>query len=227
VSQESALRSPQLAAVLARLAAAGAAEDAPAKARVRAREAEAGAKVYGAERARLYGTAPIAVAPDVGRLLYVLATARPAPVVVEFGASLGVSTIHLAAAVRDAGAGRVITSELSPEKARLARENLRAAGLEDVVELRVGDARETLRELPDAVDLLFLDGWNDLYRPVLELVQPRLGRGAVVVADLSAGDPECAAYRAHVHARDDYVSVDVPLDEGVVVSLRTTGPRGS
>jgi hypothetical protein len=54
---------------------------------------------------------------------------------------------------------------------------------------------------------------------VLAVVEPRLGRGALAVADLSAGDPHCRAYRNHVHdARHGYVSVDVPLDEGVVIS---------
>jgi predicted O-methyltransferase YrrM len=218
----SVLRSDRVERVLARLYAAAAAEDEPAKARVRAREAEVGAKVYGRERAELYGSAPIGVAPEVGRLLYVLAAARPAPTIVEFGASLGVSTIHLAAAVRDTGSGRLITTELNPDKARRAVENLRDAALDDVVEMRTGDAMETLRELPGRVGLLFLDGWNDLYLPVLELVEPRLAPRALVVADLSAGDPNCRAYRERLHARtEDYVTVDVPLDEGVVVSVRT------
>jgi predicted O-methyltransferase YrrM len=220
----SALASEAVRRVLARLAAAGAAEDGPAKLRVRAREAELGAKVYGAERADLYGSAPIAVAPEVGRLLYLLAAARRPSVVVEFGASLGVSTIHLAAALRDAGSGRVIATERQPQKARGALENLREAGLDDLVEMRIGDATDTLRELPADVDMVFLDGWNDLYLPVLALVEPRLRPHALVVADLSADDPHCLAYRERMLERaGDYVSVDVPLDEGVLLSARLPG----
>jgi predicted O-methyltransferase YrrM len=195
----STLRSAPVRRVLARLAAMGEAEDAAARRRVRAREEELDSKVYGAERAELYGGAPIAIAREVGELLFVLATGRRASTLVEFGASLGVSTIYLAAALRDAGGGALISTELRPDKAELARANLVEAGLDDLVELRVGDARNTLRDLPGDVDLLFLDGWNDLYIPVLELVGARLRTGALVVADLSADDPNCLAYREHVH----------------------------
>ena len=91
--------------------------------------------------------------------------------------------------------GRLITTELSAAKAGTAAVNLAQAGLDDVVELRVGDALDTLAGLDDDVDFLFLDGSNDLYRGVLELVAPRLAPGALVVADLSAGDPELERYR--------------------------------
>ncbi len=109
-------------------------EDAPAKARVRARERELGRRVYGRERGALYGpAASLAITPEVGELLYVLALARRARTVVEFGTSLGFSTMHLAAAVCDLGGGVAISTEIEPEKARLAKENLAAAGLADVV----------------------------------------------------------------------------------------------
>jgi predicted O-methyltransferase YrrM len=110
---------------------------------------------------------------------------------------------------------------MDPAKAGKAAENLAAAGLDDVVEVRVGDAFETLSDL-DEVDLLFLDGWNNLYVPLLERLEPRLSGGALVVADLSADDPELGPYCERMHdPGSGYVSVDVPLDAGVVVSLRT------
>src|SRR5262249_55874042 len=123
-SMPSALRSDPVTTVLARLREAGRLEDEPAKQRVRAREAEAGRKIYGRERADLYGQAPIAVTHEVGELLYVLASGRRPSTVVEFGTSLGVSTIYLASAIRDAGAGVVITTEFQPEKAARASANL-------------------------------------------------------------------------------------------------------
>jgi predicted O-methyltransferase YrrM len=52
-----------------------------------------------------------------------------------------------------------------------------------VAEVRLGDALETLQEVPEPVDLVFLDGWKDLYLPVLKLLEPRLRPGAVVLAD--------------------------------------------
>jgi predicted O-methyltransferase YrrM len=217
----STLHLPAVAAVLARLRAQADTQDAPAKARVAARERELGRKIYGRERADAYGVTPLAISAEVGRLLYVLAVARRPQTIVEFGASLGYSTIHLAAALRDTGGERVITTELSAAKAGAAAVNIADAGVDDLVELRVGDALHTLAGLDDAVDFLFLDGSNDLYRGVLELVAPRLAPGALVVADLSAGDPELERYRAHMlDPGSGYASVQVPLDDGVVISTR-------
>ena len=215
----STLCSEAVTRVLARLREAGRVEDEPAKRRVRAREAEAGRKIYGRERADLYGQAPIAVTHEVGELLYVLALGRR--MVVEFGTSLGVSTIYLASAIRDAGDGVVITTEFQPDKAARAAANLAEAGLADVVELRVGDALETLRDLDGPVDLLFLDGWSDLYLQVLEALEPHLRPGALVAADMSKDDPHHDRYRAHVRdPAHGYFSTEVPLDDGVVISVR-------
>jgi predicted O-methyltransferase YrrM len=217
-----ALRSEPVRRVLERLRRQSEAEDRPAVARMREHERQLGHRIYGRERAALYGAAaPLAITPEVGRLLYVLALARRATTIVEFGASLGFSTIHLAAAARDIGAGaRVISTEIEPDKAHAARQNLGEAGLQDLVDLREGDALETLRNV-DPVDLLFLDGWNNLYLPVLDLLEPKLSPGALVIADLSDDDPEQAPYCERMHdPASGYVSVDVPLDAGVVVSVR-------
>jgi predicted O-methyltransferase YrrM len=218
-TMSSTLHDPAVAAVIARLRAQAESEDAPAKVRVAAQERELGRKIYGRERADAYRGAPLAISAEVGRLLYVLAVARRPRTIVEFGASLGYSTIHLASALRDAGGGRLITTELSAAKSGIAAVNIADAGLDDLIDLRVGDALQTLADLQDGVDFLFLDGSNDLYRGVLELVAPRLAPGAFVVADLSAEDPELERYRAHMlDPGSGYTSVQVPIDDGVVIS---------
>ncbi len=204
--------------MLAELRRLGEAEDPPAKLRVLSRERELGRRVWGEERSEAYGAAPLSITPEVGELLCVLVLARRPRTVVEFGASLGFSTIHLAAAVRDVGAGRVITTEIDPGKAAAARRNLVDAGLDDLVEMRVGDALTTLRNVRE-VDLLFLDGWNNLYEPVVELLAPRLSPGALVIADLSSDDPDQVSYVERMHAPGSgFVTVDIPLDAGVVLS---------
>lgn len=143
------------------------------------------------------------VTPEFGNLLYVMARASGARHVVEFGTSFGVSTIFLAAALRDNGGGRIISTELFPKKAERAEANLREAGLADLVEIRVGDARETLPSGEcEAIDLILLDAAKDLYLDVLRLLEPRLRKGGLVVsdrADLDGGDGDrAAAYIAYL-----------------------------
>lgn len=125
----------------------------------------------------------IPVSRDQGSFLYLTARALGAKRIVEFGTSFGISTLYLAAAVRDNGGGIVIGSELEPSKHQRAVAHIEEAGLAAVVDVRLGDALETLKEVPEPLDLAFLDGWKDLYLPVLELLKPRLRPGAVVLAD--------------------------------------------
>jgi predicted O-methyltransferase YrrM len=212
----STLTSERVGGVLARLRSDGAGDDALYSSRVRAREAETGTRVYGLERAKLGAAAPMAVAAEVGQVLCALTLAARPRLVVEFGTSLGCSTIYMASALRDLGAGRLITSEILPEKAELAERNLADAGLDDLVEVRAGDALESFSSIGGEIDLLFLDGSNDLYLPVLDLLEPRLSSVAVVVADLSVGDPHHARYRDHVSRR--YATAEIPLDAGLLVS---------
>ncbi len=222
----STLRSERVAAVLDRLYAISEERDGAAKQFVRAHEATVGHRVYGRELSDLYGDAALPVGRDVGVLVHVLALGRRTRVAVEFGTSLGAAAICIAAALRDGGGGRLITTETEPAKVTAARQNLRDAGLDDLVEVREGDARATLADLDGEVDLLFLDGWNDLYLELLELVEPRLGPGALVIADLSDEEPHHERYREHVFGEAaGYASVLVPLDDGVVVSTRLPSAR--
>jgi predicted O-methyltransferase YrrM len=153
----------------------------------------------------------LAVSPGYGRFLYGIARAREATRIVEFGTSMAVSTIYLAAALRDNGGGQLIGSELEPAKVARARAHLEAAGLDDLVEIREGDALETLKEVGNEVDLLLIDGAWSLYLPVLRLIEPCLARGAVILAE-NAFDKDYLKYvRDPVNG---YVSLPLPVDEG-------------
>ena len=93
---------------------------------------------------------PLPVSRTTGKLLYLLVRSIRARNIVEFGTSFGISTLHLAAALKDNGGGRLIGSEFEPSKIVRARQNLAAGGLSDLVEIREGDALETLaRDLPE------------------------------------------------------------------------------
>jgi predicted O-methyltransferase YrrM len=168
----------------------------------------------------LYGRlkdVPLAVSRETGSRLYMLARSSRAKTIVEFGTSFGISTLHLAAALRDNGGGRLITSEFEPSKAARARENLSAGGLIDLVEIREGDALTTLRtDLPDTVDLVLLDGAKALYPDILDLVEDRLVPGAIIVADNADDSPD---YLARVRKPDSgYMST--PFAEDVELSVR-------
>ena len=170
--------------------------------------------------AELYGRlkhVPLAVSRETGALLYMLARSGKARNIVEFGTSFGLSTLHLAAALRDNGGGRLITSEFEPSKAARAREHLTAGGVIDLVEIREGDALETLAvDLPETIDLVLLDGAKALYPEILGLLEKRLRSGAVIVADNADWSPE---YLARVRsAGNGYLST--PFAEDVELSMR-------
>jgi predicted O-methyltransferase YrrM len=162
------------------------------------------------------------VSPDAGRLLYALVRACRPATVVEFGTSFGISTIHLAAAVTDNGTGRVVTTELSDRKTTAARANLEQAGLAGVVTILQGDALETLANVTGPVGLVLLDGWKDLYLPVLRLLQPRLAPGTLVIADDTSYE-SAADYLAYIRdPGNGFVSVDFPVDDGIEISSWTS-----
>jgi predicted O-methyltransferase YrrM len=168
----------------------------------------------------LYGRlkdVPLPVSRETGKLLYLLARGGAARNIVEFGTSFGISTLHLAAALRDNGGGRLITTEFESSKVARARRNLEAGGVADLVEIRTGDALVTLRDdLPESIDLLLLDGAKALYGDILALLEPRLRPGSIVVADNADYSPE---YVARVRApQGGYLSV--PFGPEVEVSLR-------
>jgi predicted O-methyltransferase YrrM len=159
----------------------------------------------------------LAVSRETGALLYMLACSTGARTIVEFGASFGISTLHLAAALRDNGGGRLITSEFEPSKAARARENFIAGGLSDLIEIREGDALQTLaHDLPERIDLLLLDGAKGLYPAVLALVEHRMRPGALIVADNADWSPEyLERVRSPAHG---YMSV--PFAGDVELSMR-------
>jgi predicted O-methyltransferase YrrM len=150
------------------------------------------------------------VSPDFGRFLYICARTANATSIVEFGTSFGISTIHLALAARDNG-GTVVGTELEPTKAARALENLMAAGVAASAEIRVGDALDTLRDgVGGQIDLVHLDGAFSLYRPVLELLEPHLRPGALVIAE--NGTPPYLDYVRDT--RNGYLSLPLPFDPG-------------
>lgn len=160
------------------------------------------------ERADALSDVYMPVTPEAGRLLYALVRATRPATVVEFGMSLGLSGIHLAAAVRDNGIGRVVTTELSKAKIAAAKGNFDAAGLSDVITVLEGDALQTLADVDGPIGFVLLDGWKEFYLPVMKLLEPKLSEGALVVAD-NTNMPDTQPYLDYVRdPANGYVSVN-------------------
>jgi predicted O-methyltransferase YrrM len=176
------------------------------------------------EQARQFKDVMIPIAPEQGRFLYLVARSLGAQRIVEFGSSFGVSTIYAAAAARDAG-GRVIGSELEPGKQRAATAHLAEAGLADFAEVRPGDARETLRDVPAPIDLVLLDGWKDLYLPILQMLAPKLRPGAVVLADnIRTFRRSLGPFLDYVGSgRHGFASITLPMSDGFEFAVKLEG----
>lgn len=183
-------------------------------------------------RRRVFSDVYSAVTPERGALLYLVARAIRATRILEFGTSHGISTIYLATAVRDnlaagaAGPGQVIGSEMDPRKIEVATRNLQEAGLADIVRILPGDALETLRDIANPQDMVFLDGRKDMYLPVLRILQPKLRTGAVVVSDnIETFRKELIPFIEYMHSeKSGFASSTLKISDGMEISvLERTG----
>jgi len=169
----------------------------------------------------------VALDRDKAEFCYQLCRALRARSVVEAGTSFGVSTLFLAAAVRDniradGGDGVVIGTEYEPEKAQAARAHFAEAALSGIIDLREGDLRETLRSLDAPVDFMLVDIWTPMARPALELVAPRLRSGAIIVCDNTTTFRE--AYREYFgflgDPKNDFRTLTLPFEGGLEFTVR-------
>lgn len=166
------------------------------------------------------------VGPATGQLMNILIKQAKPKSILEIGTSHGYSTIWLAEAARATGS-KVITLDVHAGKQEYARNALSQAGLASFVEFKLGDARESIATLPGPIDFVLLDLWKDLYIPCFERFYPKLGSGAVVVADnmifpeFSRVDAEL--YRKHVRGKADIQSVLLPVGSGIELSRCTRG----
>ena len=167
----------------------------------------------------------IPLSRERGTFAYLLARSINARRIVEFGTGFGISTIYLAAAIKDNGGGVVIGSEMEPTKVEQARRNLEEMGLAEYVEIRPGDARETLADPGGNVDMLLVDGHKDFYIDIVKLLTPHLRPGAVVLGDnVTTGAPILKGLVPYVNFMKDlqngFCSVTIPFKDGLEYSVR-------
>ena len=163
----------------------------------------------------------IQISHDAGEAIYNTARAIDAKRIVEFGTSFGVSAIYLAAALRDNGGGKLITTELEPTKVKAARQNIATAGLESFVDVREGDATKTLLDVEAPIDLVLVDGWKDLYIPLVKMLTPKLRRGSVVFADnINTFKKTLRPYVTHMRdAHNGFVTTTLATGAGLEYSV--------
>jgi predicted O-methyltransferase YrrM len=164
----------------------------------------------------------LAVSEEDGRFLRVLVATRGAKSILEIGAASGYSGIWLGLGARETG-GRVVAIEYDPQRAREAADNIRKAGLDDVVRVVRGDAFAEIPKLIGAFDIVFLDAWKPDYKKFFDMVYPRLTPGGVFVAHnvvnkKSEMEPFLRTVLSHPSL---YTTIVSPSGEGMSVSYKT------
>jgi len=222
----SVLNDPKLEALLDRLHALSDAQIAEVDARFELREQIVPIDhedFYDDDMRRFLSDKMVALDRDKAEFCYLLCRSLRAKRVVEAGTSFGVSTLYLAAAVRDnqVEGGVVIGTEHEPKKVEAARANFKQAGLSEIIDLREGDLRETLKDLDGPVDFMLIDVW-EVALPALELVSPLLRPGAVVICDNTAVD--AAEYRDYFEfirdPRNRFRTMTLPFEGGLELTVR-------
>ncbi len=176
---------------------------------------------------------------EVGALLRVMAIAAGASRVLEIGTAIGYSGIWLAGALPPGG--RLLTMEVSEERAREARENFARAGVSERVSVIVGDAQLKIAKVSGPFDLIFQDGDKKLYAPLLDRLVAQLRPGGLLITDNVLWDGEVvpgfvttprrdaadtraiAEYNERVASHPELVTTIVPLRDGVSISVKRSG----
>jgi caffeoyl-CoA O-methyltransferase len=170
---------------------------------------------------RAKDTGQLAVSEEDGRFLRVLIAACGSKRALEIGGASGYSAIWMGLALRETG-GRLITIEYDPVRAKELAENVKRAGLADVVQVLAGDAFERIPPLSSSFDFVFLDAWKKDYKKFFDLVYPRLDKGGLFVAhNVVNKKNEMTDFLDAVQKhRSLWTTIVSPSGEGMSVSLK-------
>ncbi|MEM5564727.1 class I SAM-dependent methyltransferase [Psychroserpens sp. AS72] len=149
-----------------------------------------------------FKNAYLSISKEQGQGLIKLIADNKLKNIVEFGTSFGISTLFLAQGVMETG-GRIITTELIDSKAQKAIDNFKRAGVSDLIDVRIGDAMETLKNYTEPIDLLLLDGWKDLYLPLFQLLEPNFNTNTIIYVD-NADMAESQVFLKEVAKKNTY-----------------------
>jgi caffeoyl-CoA O-methyltransferase len=163
----------------------------------------------------------LAVSEEDGRFLRLMVASTGAKRALEIGGASGYSAIWIGLAMRDTG-GRLVTIEYDPVRARELSENIRRAGLTDVVQVLSGDAFERIPKVAGTFDFVFLDAWKRDYKRFFELVYPRLDKGGLFIAhNVVNKRDEMGDFLDAVQRHPSlWTTIVSPSGEGMSVSLK-------
>ncbi|MDA0369740.1 MAG: class I SAM-dependent methyltransferase [Proteobacteria bacterium] len=166
----------------------------------------------------------LAAGPHSAGLLNLLIRTSNAQSIVEVGTSIGYTALWLGEAARATG-GRVVGMEKIDSKHTQALDNLKRAGLDDIVEVRKGDAKEIVKAIDGPIDVAFLDAWKDDYFDYFDTLLPKMRVGGCIVAD-NITFPESVQelmkrYQAHVRAKPNVRSHFLSVGSGLEMSVKT------
>lgn len=162
--------------------------------------------------------------PGDAMMLRILVESRGARRGVEIGAASGFGAINMGIGFERTG-GRLYSLEIDPARAREAAENVRKVGLEKTVTVLEGDALKLIPALEGEIDFVFIDAAKNQYFQYLKLLEPKLKRGAVVVADnVIKSERAMAEYLKYVKTSPDYETVIIRASEekgdGMAISYK-------
>lgn len=163
----------------------------------------------------------LAVSEEDGRFLRVMAATNRSKRALEIGSASGYSAIWIGMGLRETG-GRLVTIEYDAARAREAAENVRRAGLSDIVQVVQGDGFREIPRLPGTFDFVFLDAWKKDYKRFLDLVLPRLDAGGLFLAhNVVNKGKEMPDFLDAIERNPNLLtSIITPSGEGISVSLK-------
>lgn len=166
-------------------------------------------------------TEQLSVSEEDGRFLRVMVASSGARRVLEIGGAHGYSTIWMGLGLRETG-GRLTSIEYDAARARTAADNVRKAGLSDIVTIVTGDAFAEIPRIDGAFDLVFLDAWKRDYKRFFDLVMPRLRpRGLLLAHNVVNKQDEMRDFLAAIQQNPKLFSTIVsPSSEGISVSYK-------
>jgi predicted O-methyltransferase YrrM len=170
---------------------------------------------------RAADTGQLAVSEEDGRFLRLLTVSQHSKHALEVGTASGYSAIWIGLGLRDTG-GRLTTIEYDEVRAREAMQNIRKAGLADIVQLVTGDALKEIPRQPGPFDLVFVDAWKRDYQRYFELIFPKLAPGGLFLAhNVINKRAEMGDFLDTIrHHPDLLTSIVAPGSEGLSISLK-------